>query len=120
MPQDIPATCNGCGKKFSIEHALLFPKGGLVLAWHENAAKEWGTVVARDLVPSAITYEPKINSRTVQGDRIGSGVRQEGGGANGDTNTVGQIVNGAARLEGQLGQVVVPVESRADVNFHGF
>ena len=22
MPQDIPATCDGCGKKFSIEHAL--------------------------------------------------------------------------------------------------
>ena len=22
MPQDNPATCNGCGKKFSIEHAL--------------------------------------------------------------------------------------------------
>ena len=22
MPQDIPATCDGCGKKFSIKHAL--------------------------------------------------------------------------------------------------
>ena len=22
MPQEIPATCNGCGKKFSIEHDL--------------------------------------------------------------------------------------------------
>ena len=22
IPQDIPATCNGCGKKFSIENAL--------------------------------------------------------------------------------------------------
>ena len=27
MPQDIPATCNGCGKKFSIEHALSCPNG---------------------------------------------------------------------------------------------
>ena len=27
MPQDIPATCDGCGKKFSIEHALSCPKG---------------------------------------------------------------------------------------------
>ena len=32
MPQDIPATCDGCGKKFSIEHAVSCPKGGLVLA----------------------------------------------------------------------------------------
>ena len=39
MPQDIPATCDGCGKKFSIEHALSCPKGGLVLARHDDAAK---------------------------------------------------------------------------------
>ena len=39
MPQDIPATCNGCGKKFSIEQALSCPKGGLVLARHDYAAK---------------------------------------------------------------------------------
>ena len=39
MPQDIPATCNGCGKKFSIEHALPCPKFGLVLARHDDAAK---------------------------------------------------------------------------------
>ena len=32
MPQDIPATCDGCGEKFSIENALSCPKGGIVLA----------------------------------------------------------------------------------------
>ena len=32
MPQDIPATCDGCGKNFSIEHTLSCTKGGLVLA----------------------------------------------------------------------------------------
>ena len=41
------------------------------------------------LVPSAITYEPKINSRTVQGERTGAGAWQEGGEANGGTDTVG-------------------------------
>ena len=40
MPQDIHATCDGCGKKFSIEHALSCAKGGLVLARHDDAAKE--------------------------------------------------------------------------------
>ena len=69
MHQDIPATCDGCPKKFSIEHALSCPKGGLVLARNDEAVKEWGALGARDLVPSAITYEPKINSRTVQGER---------------------------------------------------
>ena len=65
MVQDIPATCDGCGKRFSIEHALSFPKGGLVLARHDDASKERGTLGARFLDSSAITYEPKINSRAV-------------------------------------------------------
>ena len=79
MPQYIPATCNYCGKKFSIEHSLSCPKGGLVLARHDDNAKEWGALGARALVPSAITYKPKINSRTLQGERTGAGARQEGG-----------------------------------------
>ena len=41
------------------------------MARHDDAAKEWGALGARALVPSAITYEPKINSRTVQGERTG-------------------------------------------------
>ena len=41
MPQDIFATCNGCGKKFLIYHALSCPKSGLVMARHDDAAKEW-------------------------------------------------------------------------------
>ena len=31
MHQDIPATSDGCGKRFSIKHALSCPKGGLVM-----------------------------------------------------------------------------------------
>ena len=50
----------------------------------------------------------------------GAGARQEGGEADGGTDTVGKTVNGAARLVGQPGQVVVPAVSRADVSAHGF
>ena len=110
MPQDIPATCDGCGKKFFIEHALSCPKGGFILVRHDDAAKEWGALGAQALVPSAITYEPKINSGTVQGERAGDGARQEGGGTDGGTETVGRTVNGDARLAGQPGQVLVPAE----------
>ena len=106
MPQVIPATCYGCGKKFLVEHVLLCPKGCLVLERHDDATKEWGALGARDLVPSAISYEPKINSRTVQGERTGAGARQEGGEADGGTDTVGRKVNGEARSVGQPGQVV--------------
>ena len=73
MPKDIPTTCDGCGKKFLIEHALSCPKGGLVLVRHDDAAKECDAFGVRALAPSAITYEPKINSRTVQGKRTGAG-----------------------------------------------
>ena len=89
IPQAIPANCDGCGKNFSIEHALSCPKGGLVLARHNGAAKEWDALGSRALVPSAITYELKINSRTVQGERTRDGVRQEGGGSDGGADTVG-------------------------------
>ena len=89
--------------------------------------KEWGTLGSRALVPSAITYEPKINSMKLQGDRTGAGARQEGGESDGGMDTVGaaqgdsvRTVNGAAILLGQPGQVVVPAESRSDVSAHGF
>ena len=45
MHQDIPATCDGCGKRFSINNAPSFQKGGFVLARHDDAAKEWCGIV---------------------------------------------------------------------------
>ena len=126
MLQDTPATCDGCGKNFLIRHTLSCPRGGLVLVRHDETAKDWVTLGAQALVPSAITYKPKINSRIVQGERNGAGARQEGGGANGrDTVLAPQggrsrTVNGVARLVGQPGQVEVPAESRADVSAHSF
>ena len=97
------------------------------MAQHDDSAKSWGALGSQAHLPTTITYEPKINSRTVQGERTGARVRQEGGEANGFTGTVGESqrgrarkVNGAARLVGQLGQVVVPAELRAGVSAHGF
>ena len=55
----------------------------------------------------------------MQGEKTGAGVQQEGGEADGGMDTVGWTVNGAARLIGQPGQVVVPAELRADVSTHG-
>ena len=88
MPLNLPTDCDGCGKKFAVPHALSYPKGGLVLSQHNNAAKEWGALSAWALNPSFISYEPKINSRIVQDERNGDGVwvamgEQEGGGGGG-------------------------------------
>ena len=127
MPKDIPATCDGCGKKFSIEHALSCQKGGLVLSRHDEAAKAWGALGSWALVPSDITYKPKINSSTVQGKRTGARARQENKTADGGVDTVGEAqggrgraVNGTVRLVGRPVQVQVPAESRADVSAHVF
>ena len=60
MSHDIPATSDGCGKKFSIKHAVSYPKGGLIIAQHDDTAKEWGTLGYQAIFPSAITYQPKI------------------------------------------------------------
>ena len=56
----------------------------------------------------------------MQGERTRAGARQEGGEADGGTDTLGQTVNRAARLLGKPGQVVLPAESRSDVSAHGF
>ena len=82
MPQDNPVSCDSCGKKFSVEHAISCPNGDLVMEQHDDAAKEWGDLGFRALIPSALIYEPKSNSRTVQGEMNGAGVRQEGGTSN--------------------------------------
>ena len=50
---------------------------------HNDSTKEWGALESWDLVPSAITYKPKINIRKVQGERTRAGARQEGVVANG-------------------------------------
>ena len=58
-------TCNGCGKNFFIDNALSCPKGGLVLAWNDDASKEWVALGIQALNPSAISYEHQINSMKV-------------------------------------------------------
>ena len=65
----------------------------------------------RAINPCDISYELKINSRIVQGERNGDGAwidmrSQEGGGNEGG--------------EGAKEQATVPDESREDVSIHGF
>ena len=63
----------------------------------------------------------------MQGERNGDGARQEGGKADGGTDTIevaqgvrARTLNGAAILVGKPGQVEVPAESRVEVSAHGF
>ena len=75
MPLNLLTDRDGFGKMFLMPHDLSRPKGGLVLEHHNYADKERGTPLARALSPSRISYEPKINIRTVQGKRNRAGAR---------------------------------------------
>ena len=86
VPLNLPIYCDVCGKKFLVPHSLSCPKGGLVLERHNDATKEWSTLFSQAINPSDISYGPKINSKTVQGERNGAKLRfatgeQERGGA---------------------------------------
>ena len=129
MDQYIPTTCDGCGKKLLIEHALLCPKGGLVIEWHDNAENYWSTLGCRSLTTSDIYYGPKINISTVHRESTGAGVLREGKTADGSMNVVGEAQGDkknistryrASELGRDPGQVAVPSESRSGVSAHSF
>ena len=73
IPMNLPADCGGFRKNFTVEHTLTCPKEGLVLVSFDDNTKEWGALGGLVLTPSAIYYEPHINSRIVQGGRTRSG-----------------------------------------------
>ena len=63
----------------------------------------------------------------MQGERTGSGARQDSGTANDGTDTVGEAqgvsvptMDGADIIARRPGQVEVPADSRTDISTHGF
>ncbi len=61
-PLDMPAACDGCGAKMSVEHALLCKVGGLIHIRHDDMADEWRHLCGTALSPSRIEREPQIFS----------------------------------------------------------
>ena len=72
-PLALPATCDGCGCKFLVEHGLSCKKGGLVTLRHNELAAEWRSLCATALTPAAVSTEPLIHSgRTATGEGTAS------------------------------------------------
>ena len=111
MPLNLPTDCDGCGKKFLVPHDLSCPKGGLVLAWHNDTSEEWGALSDQAMNPLCISYKPEIKIRTVKAERNRAGARVHTG-----------IQEGEVKEEGEcaIGQETVPDESQVDVGVHGF
>jgi hypothetical protein len=61
-PSDLPQLCDGCGRKFSVRHALQCKTGGLVIARHDEIKHELNDLASRALIPSAVRDEPLINT----------------------------------------------------------
>jgi hypothetical protein len=56
----MPAACDGCGAKMTVEHALLCKVGGLVHIRHDDVADEWRYLCGVALFPSQVEREPRI------------------------------------------------------------
>jgi hypothetical protein len=48
---EMPAACDGCGAKMSVEHALSCKTGGLAHIQHDNVADEWKNLCGTALSP---------------------------------------------------------------------
>ena len=59
-PLDMPAACDGCGAKMTVEHALSCKVGGLVHIRHDDVADEWRYLCGVALSPSRVEREPRI------------------------------------------------------------
>ena len=59
-PLDMPAACDGCGAKMTVEHALSCKVGGLVHIRHDDVADEWRHLCGTALSPGRVEREPPI------------------------------------------------------------
>jgi hypothetical protein len=59
-PANLPARCDGCSQRFTVEHAMSCRQGGLVLQRHNDVAAEWHHLCAQALNPRAVSDEPLI------------------------------------------------------------
>jgi hypothetical protein len=61
-PTALPHRCDGCGERFTTEHAMSCRKGGLILQRHNDLAAEWGQLCGQALTPSTVSDEPLIQT----------------------------------------------------------
>jgi hypothetical protein len=62
VPASLPHLCEGCDKRFTVEHAMSCKKGGLVSLRHNDLQAEWHFLCAEALKPSVVSDEPFIHT----------------------------------------------------------
>ena len=61
-PNAMHPRCDGCGERFTTEHAMSCRKGGLILHRHNDMANTWGHLCGQAHTPSTVSDETLINS----------------------------------------------------------
>ena len=61
-PTSLPPRCDGCGERFSTEHAMSCRKGGLILHRHNDLVATWGQLCGQAHTPSTVSDEPLIQT----------------------------------------------------------
>jgi hypothetical protein len=61
-PLEMPAACDGCGAKMTVEHALSCKTGRLVHIRQDDVADEWRHLCRTALSPCRVEREPSIFS----------------------------------------------------------
>ena len=73
QPKGLRQTCNGCGRKLTVDHALQCKKGSIITIFHNDVSDGWGALCDSALTPSIVYHEPLINyggKRTVMGATV--------------------------------------------------
>jgi hypothetical protein len=70
FPLDMPAACDGCGAKMTVEHALSCKTGGLVHIRHDDVADEWRRLCGTELSPCQVKRKPRFFSCAVEGHKM--------------------------------------------------
>ena len=65
---NVPSNCNGCGSPFSLDHALICRKGGLIIQWHNEVRDAVGDLAA--LVWGRVVSEPVARDASVDGEAL--------------------------------------------------
>ncbi|KAI2493422.1 hypothetical protein MHU86_21121 [Fragilaria crotonensis] len=61
-PTSLPPRCDGCGERFTTEHAMSCRKGGLILHRHNDLVATWGQLCGQAHTPSTVSDEPLIRT----------------------------------------------------------
>ena len=65
---NVPSNCDGCGSPFSLNHALICRKGGLIIQRHNEVRDAVGDFAA--LVWGRVVSEPVVRDASVDGEAL--------------------------------------------------